>query len=109
MSTQTIPIPMPAAEPISIYATAYPGSNPRLTPASLLAMLPGIALLFGIGILGKFLQNGAGYLERFGIHFPHIEYVLWAIILGLLISNTVGVARIFRPGVATYELWLKLG
>ncbi len=29
--------------------------------------------------------------------------------LGLLISNTVGVASIFRPGVATYELWLKLG
>jgi uncharacterized integral membrane protein (TIGR00698 family) len=29
--------------------------------------------------------------------------------LGLLISNTIGVARIFRPGVATYELWLKLG
>jgi uncharacterized integral membrane protein (TIGR00698 family) len=73
-------------------------------------MLPGIALLFAIGIAGKFLQNSAGILDaRFGIHFPHIEYVLWAIILGLLISNIVGVARIFRSGVATYELWLKLG
>jgi len=106
MSAQTIPMP---AEPVSIYATGYPGSGQRFTLGSLVAMLPGIALLFSIGIAGKFLQNGAGYLDRFGIHFPHIEYVLWAIILGLLISNTVGVARIFRPGVATYELWLKLG
>jgi len=106
MSAQTIPMP---TEPVSIYATGYPGSGQRFTLGSLVAMLPGIALLFSIGIAGKFLQNGAGYLDRFGIHFPHIEYVLWAIILGLLISNTIGVARIFRPGVATYELWLKLG
>jgi uncharacterized integral membrane protein (TIGR00698 family) len=26
-----------------------------------------------------------------------------------VIANTVGVARIFRPGVATYEFWLKAG
>src|SRR6185312_11074709 len=108
MSTQTIP--MPVADSASHYATGYPGSGQRLTPASFLAMLPGVALLFGIGILGKFLQNGAGYLDaHYGIHIPRIEYVLWAILLGLLISNTVGVARIFRSGVATYELWLKLG
>ena len=43
------------------------------------------------------------------IPFAHIEYVLWAIILGLAVSNFVGVAPIFRPGIATYELWLKLG
>lgn len=41
--------------------------------------------------------------------FPQIDYVLWAIILGLLISNSFGVARVFHPGVASYELWLKLG
>jgi len=35
--------------------------------------------------------------------------VLWAIILACWCPNSVGVARIFRPGVATYELWLKLG
>jgi len=39
--------------------------------------------------------------------FPNIEYVLWAIILGLLISNTVGVPELFRTGVATYEFWLE--
>ena len=61
--------------------------------------LPGVLLLFVIGLAGKLLE-----------HFvPRIEYVLWAIILGLLVSNTVGVPRAMRPGVATYELWLKLG
>jgi uncharacterized integral membrane protein (TIGR00698 family) len=40
---------------------------------------------------------------------PQIEYVLWAIILGLIVSNSAGIPAIFRPGVATYELWLKLG
>jgi uncharacterized integral membrane protein (TIGR00698 family) len=35
--------------------------------------------------------------------------VLWAILIGLLITNTVGVHRIFRPGIATYEFWLKIG
>src|SRR5207245_3264919 len=40
---------------------------------------------------------------------PHIEYVLWAILIGLAISNTVGVPEIFRAGVATYEFWLKAG
>ena len=40
---------------------------------------------------------------------PNIEYVLWAILIGLAISNTVGVPAIFRSGVATYEFWLKAG
>jgi uncharacterized integral membrane protein (TIGR00698 family) len=34
---------------------------------------------------------------------------LWAILIGLVISNTVGVPEIFRAGVATYEFWLKAG
>ena len=41
--------------------------------------------------------------------FPNIEYVLWAILIGLVISNVFGVAEIFKPGVATYEFWLKAG
>src|SRR5665213_3000642 len=100
MSTQTIPIPMPAAESVSIYATAYPGSNPRFTLGSLVAMLPGIALLFGIGILGKFLQNGAGYLDtRFGIHILHIgglSLLLVAVELVLSLSVMTMLGRIFR-------------
>ncbi len=40
---------------------------------------------------------------------PNIEYVLWAIVFGLIVSNTVGLPEVFRPGVATYEFWLKAG
>ena len=35
--------------------------------------------------------------------------MLWAIILGLVVSNFFTIPPIFRPGIATYELWLKLG
>jgi uncharacterized integral membrane protein (TIGR00698 family) len=70
-----------------------------------------VGLLFGIGLLGKLLEHTSLVLRTThpGIPFPHLEYVLWAILLGLAVSNTVGVAPIFRIGVATYELWLKLG
>jgi len=76
----------------------------------LATIVPGITLLFGIGFAGKVLEKWFAQLSQtHHLLVPKIEYVLWAIILGLLIANTVGVPRIFRAGVATYELWLKLG
>jgi uncharacterized integral membrane protein (TIGR00698 family) len=35
--------------------------------------------------------------------------VLWAILFGLIVSNTVGVPELFRAGVDAYEFWLKAG
>jgi uncharacterized integral membrane protein (TIGR00698 family) len=82
----------------------------QLRPTSLIATLPGVALLFSIGLAGKLLEHAFTVLRiQHHLLLPQIEYVLWAILLGLLISNTFGVAAVFRPGVATYELWLKLG
>ncbi len=79
-------------------------------PSSLFALLPGIALLAVVGYAGKFVEHAINtYTKANHITFPNIEYVLWAILFGVLIANTVGVARIFRPGVATYEFWLKAG
>ena len=46
---------------------------------------------------------------RTQLTLPNIEYVLWAIAFGLVVSNTVGIPAIFRPGVDTYEFWLKTG
>ena len=40
---------------------------------------------------------------------PDIEYVLWAIVIGLLVTNIIGLHPIFRPGVLTYQFWLKVG
>ncbi len=101
MSAQTISLPEPAHRP-------EPPRTSRL--AQVYALLPGTALLFGIGLAGKGLE-GLGDWLRTAHHMPapHIEYVLWAILLGLFLSNVVTLPRVFRPGIATYELWLKLG
>jgi uncharacterized integral membrane protein (TIGR00698 family) len=106
MPTQTIPMPIAADTPTHPAAP----SDSAAPPVTLLGLLPGVALLFAIGLLGKLLEHGFTVLRaQYHLLLPQIEYVLWAIILGLLISNFFGVARAFRPGVATYELWLKLG
>src|SRR5436190_2540002 len=85
--------------------------RPALTlPWRLLRLLPGIALLFSIGYAGKVAETMVrDYGKTHHLALPNIEYVLWAILLGLVISNTVGVAEIFRPGIATYDFWLKAG
>ena len=94
-------------------AQTIPNPAPQRNPRQLVfvSLLPGMALLFGIGLLGKLLERASTLLraQNSPIHLPHIEYVLWAILLGLAISNIFGVSDRFRPGVATYELWLKLG
>jgi len=95
VSSQTISLPPGTTRPARLH--------------TLLALLPGTLLLFAIGIAGKGLESLGLYLGHRHIPFPHVEYVLWAIILGLLISNLFSVPRLFRPGIATYELWLKLG
>src|SRR4051812_1922693 len=79
-------------------------------PHKLFEMLPGIALLLAIGLAGKLIEQSiTAYGKAHHLALPNIEYVLWAIVIGLIISNTVGVAKIFRPGIATYEFFLKLG
>src|SRR3989442_14058224 len=73
-----------------------------------LRVIPGVLLLAAVGYAGKLLEQNVGaYAKAHHWTFPNIEYVLWAIVLGLVISNTVGVPEIFRTGVATYEFWLK--
>ncbi|HMF62862.1 MAG TPA: putative sulfate exporter family transporter [Edaphobacter sp.] len=63
-----------------------------------------------VGYAGKFVEHFLNtYAKTHHITFPNIEYVLWAILFGVVIANTVGVPRIFRAGVATYEFWLKAG
>ncbi len=77
---------------------------------NLLGLLPGILLLAVVGYAGKFTEQ---FIARYGkahhLVLPNVEYVLWAILFGMLITNTVGLPRVFRAGVATYEFWLKAG
>ncbi|MGW4356314.1 YeiH family protein [Nocardia sp. NPDC004582] len=81
-----------------------------LTVGRLLSYIPGVLLLIAVGVLGKYAQiwwNTTAKHQHWTV--PDIEYVLWAIVIGLVITNTVGLHPIFRPGVGTYEFWLKIG
>src|ERR1700757_3369276 len=79
-------------------------------PANAAALIPGILLLAVVGYAGKFIEQSiARYGKAHHLVLPNIEYVLWAILLGVVIANTVGLAKIFERGVATYEFWLKAG
>ena len=76
----------------------------------ILRLLPGVALLGAIGYGGKLLEKTiSANAKAHHLVIPNIEYVLWAILIGLVISNLVGIPEIFRPGIATYEFWLKAG
>lgn len=79
-------------------------------PGSFVRLIPGILLLAALGYAGKFTEQSiAAYGKAHHVALPNIEYVLWAIIFGLIVSNTVGVPSVFRAGVDTYEFWLKAG
>src|SRR4051812_14995280 len=84
---------------------------PRMSAARDAArLLPGLVLLGVIGYAGKFVEQSiAGYGRTHHLTLPNIEYVLWAIIFGLIVSNTVGVPAILQRGVDSYEFWLKTG
>jgi len=72
--------------------------------------LPGLLLLAAVGYAGKFLERSfTAYGKAHHLTLPNIEYVLWAIVIGLVIANTTGVPAAFKPGLATYEFWLKAG
>ena len=91
----------------TLATTAASRLEPRTT---LLDLVPGVLLLACVGFAGKFVEQS---ISRYGkahhLILPNIEYVLWAILFGALIANTVGLPRLFRAGVATYEFWLKAG
>lgn len=86
-------------------------ARPRISlPQRFVELLPGVALLLTIGYAGKLIEHSiAVYGKTNHLALPNIEYVLWAIIIGLIVSNTVGVPKIFKPGLATYEFFLKFG
>jgi uncharacterized integral membrane protein (TIGR00698 family) len=74
------------------------------------ALIPGILLLAAVGYAGKWTEQSiARYGKTHHLVLPNIEYVLWAILIGLAISNIVELPALFRAGVATYEFWLKAG
>ena len=70
----------------------------RVAPAFLI----GFPVVFGLAWLARFLA-GNGLFVEYGI-----EYVIFALFLGLLISNTIGVPDWLKPAVQT-EYYIKTG
>ncbi|MGA2230932.1 MAG: putative sulfate exporter family transporter [Tepidisphaeraceae bacterium] len=103
MTTSTIAGPIPGAK-----------AGPKSAAFSFVALLPGLLLLLAVGYAGELIEAAIRHYSA--AHpkspLPNIEYVLWAILIGLLIGNTIGGRswfKIFAPGIGTYEFWLKLG
>ena len=89
---------------------ALPQIQPVRPFDQFLRLAPGVLLLALIGYGGKLLEKSISiYAKAHHLVIPNIEYVLWAILIGLVISNVFGIPEIFRPGIATYEFWLKAG
>ena len=79
-------------------------------PRKFLQLIPGVLLLIVLGYAGKLTEQSIARCAKANrLVPPNIEYVQWAILFGLIVSNTIGVPSIFRAGVATYEFWLKTG
>ncbi|MGA3008983.1 MAG: putative sulfate exporter family transporter [Terracidiphilus sp.] len=97
-------LPVAVDEPQDV--TLAPTSRAR----HIIDLVPGLLLLIVVGYAGKLIEHFiATYGKAHHLTLPNIEYVLWAILFGLIISNTIGLHSIFRSGVATYEFWLKVG
>lgn len=91
-------------------ADDFVGDEADFSSRNPLDYLPGILLLGAIGLAGKYAEvQWLALGKRLHWSVPDIEFVLWAILIGLVITNTVGLHRMFKPGVATYQFWLKVG
>lgn len=94
-------------------------------------VLPGLVgaflvslILFGVGVGamgGSFCRYAGAFCVVFLlavlaymlagqviVEYYNLEYVLWALLVGLILSNTVGTPQFLRPAVRT-ELYIKTG
>lgn len=74
----------------------------RSIEGELSTFVPSFFVFAVLGLVAQVLSKQL-YVNAYGL-----EYVLWALIIGLIISNTVGVPKFFQPAVRT-ELYIKIG
>lgn len=65
---------------------------------------------FAVGFVAVFLLAALAYIMagQATIKLWHLGYPLWAMVLGMLISNTIGTPEFIRPAVKT-EFYIKTG
>lgn len=74
----------------------------RFMGQKVVPFLLGFPFVFGLGIIAYFIA-GHTISDQYGL-----SYVLWAVLLGLLISNTVGTPKWAKPAVQV-EYYIKTG
>jgi len=80
---------------------ALPSQETHNPIANVVRFIPGVLLLAAIGLAGKMLEQSInGYAKANHFVIPNIEYVLWAIAIGLLISNTLTIPKVFLSAVS---------
>lgn len=89
------------------------GGAPSTLFAKSLGLVPGIGLLAAIGYTGK---QGETFVRVWGkahkVALPNVEYVFWAILIGLVVGNLFARSKFFAvclPGINTYDFFLKVG
>jgi uncharacterized integral membrane protein (TIGR00698 family) len=73
----------------------FMGENP-------LRFAPGFIIMFSLGVLAQLLAK-----QDF-IHSLGLEYVIWALVIGIIISNAIGLPKWLRRAAKT-ELYIKTG
>lgn len=71
--------------------------------------LPGLLSVFLIAYLSRVLDPLIKDNWKFGADALHLNYVLIAIIIGMVIKNTVNVPDVFKPGIGLTRPALKVG
>lgn len=69
---------------------------------SLVRFLPAYLCIFALAVIAYVLAGQAV------IKYYNLEYVLWALLIGLVISNTIGTPEFLKPAMRT-ELFIKTG
>ncbi|MEZ5490384.1 MAG: putative sulfate exporter family transporter [Gammaproteobacteria bacterium] len=78
------------------------GAGAALLKENVGAFFKGFLAVFGVATLAFFIANQQEFRDL------GLGYALWAIILGLVISNTVGIPDFLRPALK-HELYIKTG
>lgn len=79
-----------------------------LTPAIKLRKRKGMAFLKAFSFVFLLATLAYTLAEQSVIKAYNLEYALWALMVGLLISNTIGTSSLLKPAVLT-EFYIKTG
>ncbi|MGA2640369.1 MAG: putative sulfate exporter family transporter [Spirochaetia bacterium] len=72
-------------------------------------LLPGVVVVFALAIGGKLLSDWLQSVIVINWVRSLASNVIIAIVGGMIIGNLVPLPKVFSPGIATYEFFLKVG